>query len=80
MMCLFCVSQKVDHGDYMLVCSDQTCRQAAHGSCLRDKKYDTPRGMRTRDALLNAARDWFCPVCQYGAYVFDSKEPDVPTE
>ena len=53
------------HDDYMLVCCDQRCLQAAHRSCSTKNGLDTPREMRTREAFLNAAKEWRCPVCQY---------------
>jgi len=63
--CLLCRGQEIAHDDYMLVCCDQRCLQAAHRSCSRDAGYETPRTMRTREAFLKAAKEWRCPACQY---------------
>ena len=76
-ICLFCCGTVIGEDDYMHICCEEGCGQATHRSCTEEKGHDTPRGMRRSEALLNAAKGWVCPECQYRPQICSSKDPDV---
>ena len=76
--CLLCRGQEIAHDDYMPICCKQSCLQAAHLTCSRDAGLDTPREMRTREATMNAAKDWRCPACQYSDEVIHVDDAYAP--
>jgi hypothetical protein len=76
--CLFCLGEEIAADDYMLICCDQSCRQAARCSCAREINYDMPRDMRRDAAFLNAAKEWRCPACQYSDEVIHVEDLYAP--